>query len=108
LTVSGFGRRRRPPFSLTVVNQALFPDVCAKAGNGFIPREICFVARGPTKQLPEKLNDSSPMPLIEPSLPKSPGPLIGPEIDHPNPAGSAERRLVSLSICVRVAIGEPQ
>ena len=48
------------------------------------------------------------MPLIEPSLPKSPGPLIGPEIDHPNPAGSAERRLVSLSICVRVAIGEPQ
>jgi hypothetical protein len=45
LTVSGFGRRRRPPFSLTVVNQGLFPDVCAKAQNGFIPREICFVAR---------------------------------------------------------------
>jgi hypothetical protein len=45
LTVSGFGRRRRPPFSSAVVNQRLFPDVCAKAQNGFIPREYCFVAR---------------------------------------------------------------
>jgi hypothetical protein len=61
LTVSGFGRRRRPPFSSTVVNQGLFPDVCAKSAKWFHPARDLFRRPGPTKQFPENLNDSSRM-----------------------------------------------
>jgi hypothetical protein len=33
--------------------------VCAKAGNGFVARENCFVGRGSTKHWAEKPNDFS-------------------------------------------------
>jgi hypothetical protein len=39
----GAGAARR--FRCQVDNHPLFPDVCAKAGNGFVGQEICFVAK---------------------------------------------------------------
>jgi hypothetical protein len=35
----------------------LFPDVCAKAGNGFVTRPNCFVVPKPTKQSAERFNE---------------------------------------------------
>jgi hypothetical protein len=37
--------------------QRLFPDVFAKAQNGFFPPEICFVAEGSDETLPAPLED---------------------------------------------------
>jgi hypothetical protein len=51
VTISGFGCRRCPPFRCWIDNHSSFPDVCAKAGNGFVGQENCFVASHPTKQL---------------------------------------------------------
>jgi hypothetical protein len=43
VSVLDAGAARR--FRCQTDNQGLFPGVCAKAGNGFITRENCFVAR---------------------------------------------------------------
>jgi hypothetical protein len=37
--------------------QRLFPDVFARAQNGFFPPEICFVAEGSDETLPAPLED---------------------------------------------------
>jgi hypothetical protein len=57
LTVSGLAAGAARRLRCAVDNQALFPDVCAKSGNGFVTPEICFVARGRMKQFSEKIND---------------------------------------------------
>jgi hypothetical protein len=36
----------------------LFPDVFAKAENGFVPPEICFVAEGSDETMPARLEDA--------------------------------------------------
>jgi hypothetical protein len=38
--------------------QRLFPDVFAKAKNGFFPPEICFVAEGSDETMPARLEDA--------------------------------------------------
>jgi hypothetical protein len=38
--------------------QRLFPDVFAKAQNGFFPPEICFVAEGSHETIPARLEDA--------------------------------------------------
>jgi hypothetical protein len=44
LTVSRFGFRRCPPFCCPLDNHPPFPEFCAKAENGFVAAENCFVA----------------------------------------------------------------
>jgi hypothetical protein len=46
LTVSGFARRRYPPFCWRVDNHPPFPEFCFEADNGFVADENCFVATG--------------------------------------------------------------
>jgi hypothetical protein len=38
--------------------QRPFPDVFAKPENGFVPREICFVAEGSDETMPPRLEDA--------------------------------------------------
>ena len=65
VSVLDAGARR---FRCQTDNQGLFPHVCAKAGNGFIPRENCFVARARTKQFSEKFNDIGHIQRMEPGF----------------------------------------
>jgi hypothetical protein len=46
-------------------SQRLFPDVFAKAQNGFFAPEICFVAEGRDETLPAPLEDAATPPLVQ-------------------------------------------
>jgi hypothetical protein len=61
LTVSGSDAGAARRFRRQIDNYPVFPDACAKAGNGFVGQEKCFVASGSTKQFFEKLNDFNEM-----------------------------------------------
>jgi hypothetical protein len=61
LTVSRFGCRPYSPFCYLLDNDLLFPDVCAKAGNGFENRRNYFVAPTLMKQSPEKPMNCGPV-----------------------------------------------
>ena len=61
LTVSRFGCRPYSPLSYSLDNDLLFPDVCAKAGNGFENRRNYFVAPTLMKQSPEKPMNCGPV-----------------------------------------------
>jgi hypothetical protein len=50
LTISGLSLWRLPPSLLGLDNHEAFPEFCAKAQNGFVAQENCFVLARATKQ----------------------------------------------------------
>jgi hypothetical protein len=83
VSVLDAGARR---FRCQTDNQGLFPHLCAKAGNGFIARENCFVARVGRNNCLKSSMTSVTYRLMEPGfggIPSNHQP--GPEIEYPLP-----------------------